>query len=167
MRNGCKPEKKVEQLEEIRMFKQEEQIEQKLVEALKARNDLKIGAYRLIKAAIKNERIERGKEFSETDLVKVLKRELKKRREAAEAFKKGGREELADKELAEAEIIKEFLPEELSEEKVIEVIQAVIKEQGFSGPENFGQAMNEVMVKLAGQADGSLVSKLLKEELAK
>ncbi|MBU1130653.1 GatB/YqeY domain-containing protein [Patescibacteria group bacterium] len=148
------------------MLKLEEQIEQKLTEALRARNELAKGTYRLLKAAIKNERIRLGKEFTEADLLKVLRRELKKRHEASVAFQQGHKPESANQELAEAELIKELLPKELTEEEIVKVIQSVISEGNLAGPESFGLAMKKVMAKLAGRAEGSLVSKLLKDQLS-
>jgi len=144
----------------------EEQIEAKITAAQKERDEFKLNSYRFLKAAIQNERIAVGKDFNEADLLKLLRRELKKRQEALEAFLKGGRESLAAKERAEAELIKEYLPQELSDEQLRETIAAVIAEGGFTGPADFGKAMKEVIAKLNGQANGKKASAVLKEYLA-
>jgi uncharacterized protein YqeY len=148
------------------MYKLEEQIEQEANSALKNKEQLVVSTLRLLKAAIKNERIALGKSFTEADLIKVLRRELKKRLEAAEIFKTGQREDLAAKELMEAEIIRKFLPQEITDEQLTQIIQAVILEGNFSNVSDFGQAMKVVMAKVMGQADGSRVSKLVKEQLS-
>jgi uncharacterized protein YqeY len=148
------------------MFKLEEQIEQKFKEAMLAKDGLKVSNYRLLKAAIHNERIRQGQAFSEPDLIKVLRRELKKRHEAAAGFAQGNRPELSAKEKTEAELIKELLPQELGEAQIRAVINEALKRGNFSDQQNFGLVMKEVMVRLQDQADGRLVSRLVKEQLA-
>lgn len=147
------------------MFKLEEQIEQKLKEAMLAKEELKVSNYRLLKAAIHNERIRQGQAFSEPDLIKVLRRELKKRQEAAAGFAQGNRPELSAKEKTEAELIKELLPQGLAEEQIRAVINEALKQGNFSDQQNFGLIMKEIMVRLKDQADGRLVSRLVKEQL--
>lgn len=148
------------------MFKLEEQIDQEINKALKLKDGPTVNAYRFLKSAIKNERIALGKNFCEPDIIKVLRRELKKRLEAAEIFKQGKREDLAAREQAEAEIIKKLLPLELTDEQLIEIIKTVINEGNFSKATDFGQAMKLTIVKAAGQADGNRISKLVKEQLS-
>lgn len=149
------------------MLPQEEQIENKITEALKAREQPHLRAYRLIKATIKNERIKVGKDFAEADLFRVLRSELKKCHEAAEAFQRGGKAEVAKQELLEADIIKGLLPTGLAEEKIVEIIKEVITKQQAGSEINFGLVMKLVMAEVAGQADGSLVSRLVREQLTK
>jgi len=148
------------------MFKLEEKIEKEIIGALKGRDQIKLNAYRLIKATIKNERIFLGEKFTETDLTKVLRRELKKRQEAAEAFKQAQREESAQQEAFEAEIIKALLPQELSDVKIKQVVADAISQEAITGSQDFGKVMKLAMAKLAGQADGNKVSLIVKELLS-
>lgn len=147
------------------MFPLEEQIEKKCIETLRAKDSFNLSVFRMLKAAIKNEKIALGQKFSEQDIIKVLRRELKKRQDAAEAFTKGARAELAKKELAEAEIVKALLPAEMTQEAIMAIILQVIAEGNFSGSQSFGQVMKQVVAKTQGQADGGLVSRLVKDAL--
>jgi len=149
------------------MLELEEQINKEIVASLRSKDQIKLSTFRMLKAAIINERINQGKNFKEEDLVKTLRRELKKRQEAATAFQQGGNQVLAQKELQEAALITALLPGELAEEKIIEIIKQTLTEGNFLGLENFGLAMKAVMAKVAGQANGNVVSRLLKEKLTK
>lgn len=148
------------------MFALEEQIEREIIVALKQKDDFVVGTLRMIKAAIKNERIALGKNFTEADVVKIIRRELKKRLEAAEIYKTGQREDLAAQEIKEAQKIKQLLPQEMSDEQLISAVKTAMAEGNFSQMADFGLAMKAVMAKLAGQADGNQVSKLVKEQLS-
>ncbi len=123
----------------------------------------RVGVLRLLTAALKNAHISKNADLDEAEEVGVLKKEIKKRQEAIEMFKKGGREDLVLKEQAELKIIKPYLPQEMSEAEV----KQIVKEMKTSGElgDNFGQAMKAVMAKLKGQADGKLVAEMVKAEL--
>lgn len=123
----------------------------------------RVGVLRLLTAALKNAQISKNADLDESEEVGVLKKEIKKRQEAIEMFKKGGREDLVLKEQAELKIIKPYLPQEMSEAEV----KQIVKEMKTSGElgDNFGQAMKAVMAKLKGQADGKLVAEMVKAEL--
>ncbi len=123
----------------------------------------RVGVLRLLTAALKNAQISKNADLDEAEEVGVLKKEIKKRQEAIEMFKKGGREDLVLKEQAELKIIKPYLPQEMSEAEV----KQIVKEMKTSGElgDNFGQAMKAVMAKLKGQADGKLVAEMVKAEL--
>jgi len=148
------------------MFKLEEQIDQEINKALKLKDTPRANAFRFVKAAIKNERIALGKNFCEQDIIKVLRRELKKRLEAADVYRQGKRDDLSAKEQAEAEIIKQLLPLELTDEQLTEIIKTVINEGNFSKTTDFGQVMKLTVEKAAGQADGRRISQLVKELLS-
>ena len=139
-------------------------IQDDLRKALLARESLRVSTLRMVIAAVKNLEIEkrgRQEEVRESDIEATLKRELKKRKEAAEAFLKGGRGEMAAKEEAEAVIIKEYLPEEMGEVGIRKIVEEVIA----SGENQFGRAMKKVMEKTEKRAEGSLVAKIVKEKL--
>lgn len=134
-----------------------------LKKAMQQRQADKVSALRLLVAALKNARIEKKADLSETEEVAVLNKEAKKRQEAIEMYKKGGRQELAAKEEAELKIIKGYLPQQMGEEKIKELVKEM-KQAGELG-DDFGQAMKLVMAKLKGQADGKLVAQAVKTEL--
>ena len=145
----------------------EQRIEADYQVAVKAKNTEVLGVLRLVKAAITNEKIANKRaDFTEEDLIKILRREAKKRHDSAQIYQQGNRSDLADKELKEIEIIKRYLPEELNDSDIAKLIEGVIKENNFTPPD-FGQAMKLVMAKVAGQADGAKISRLLKEFLSK
>jgi hypothetical protein len=101
------------------------------------------------------------------EVMALLKSEVKKRLDSVQSYQQGGRQDLADKESSEAEFIKKFLPEDMSEEQVKEIVATVITEMGNPGPSGFGKIMGAVMAKTKGAADGTVVSKAVKEELSK
>ncbi len=138
------------------------QIDQDLITAQKAKDEVIVLTLRMVKSAFKNQAIElRKPELSEDEAILILRREMKKRLDSIQAFNNGGRPELAAQEQVECEIIKKYLPADLSEQDVIKAINEVLA----TGANNFGQVMKEVMQKLQGQADGQLVQRLVKEKL--
>lgn len=106
-------------------------------------------------------------ELTEEGILEVISREIKRRKESIEAFEKGNRLDLADKEKKELEILSAYLPEQLSEEKIREIIKTKIVELGASGPQDFGKVMGLVSKETKGKADGAKVAVLVKEELSK
>jgi len=142
-------------------------IENDFSQALKNRNELEVLVLRQLKTAITNAEIKKNREkLTEEELIKLLRSEIKKRKESIELYQQGGRQELADKEKAEIEIIQKYLPPELSEEQVKAKIQEVISKLGATSQADMGKVMGAVMKELSGQADGSLVNRLVKESLA-
>ena len=138
-----------------------------LTEAIRSRDELKSGTIRMVLTAITNEEVS-GKEartLTEPELITVLSREAKKRREAAEAFSEGGRPDRAEREKLEGEFIITYLPAQLSETEIKELISAAIAETGASGPAGMGQVMKIISPKIAGKADGGTVSALVKAAL--
>ncbi|MCH7229301.1 GatB/YqeY domain-containing protein [Glycomyces sp. L485] len=136
--------------------------------ALKARDKVTLGTLRMVLAAIRNEELagKSARELDDAEVLKVLVKQAKQRREAAEAFREGGREESAEAELAEEAVIKRYLPEELSEAELTEIVRAAIAEGGHSGPKDMGKVMKAVQPKVAGRADGKVVAGVVKAELA-
>ncbi|MBT5338380.1 GatB/YqeY domain-containing protein [Candidatus Falkowbacteria bacterium] len=140
-------------------------IEQALVQAMKDKNELVLSTLRMLKSAIKNKQIEIKKELQDEETIAILKSEIKKRKESAEMFGQAGRSELAERELSEIEVLQEYLPEQMSVEKIKEATQQVISQLPEDDKGNFGKVMRQVMTELQGQADGSAVSQVVKELL--
>lgn len=146
------------------MLKQ--QIITDLTAAMKAKEELKLSTLRMLKAAIMNYELSGAdKEATDDVVVDLIKRGLKQRRDSAEGFHKGGNEESAQKELAELKILEAYMPEQMGEEDVKKVVQEVITKMNAT-PADFGKVMGTTMGKLKGQADGGLVSKVVKELLS-
>ena len=141
-------------------------IEEELREAMKARDAERRDALRLILNALKGSQKELQRPLTEEEELQVLQRERKRRIEAAEAFRSGGREEQAAGEERELAILEEFMPTPLSEEEIEEIVDDVIAEVGATSMADLGRVMADVMPQVAGRADGSVVSQIVREKLA-
>ena len=142
------------------------EIESQLKDAMRERDDARRDTLRLILSSLRGAEKELQRELSEDEELQVLQRERKKRLEAAEAFRSGDREEQAEKEEAELDVLEEFMPEPLSEEEIEEIVDDVIAEVGATSMRDIGRVMADVMPQIAGRADGSSVSQLVREKLA-
>ena len=144
-----------------------EVLQSDLTEAIRSRDELKSGTIRMVLTAITNEEVsgKTARTLSEPEIITVLSREAKKRREAAEAFSDGGRPDRAEREKLEGEFIITYLPAQLSEDEIKQMIQEAISESGASGPAGMGQVMKIISPKIAGKADGGTVSALVKAAL--
>jgi uncharacterized protein YqeY len=145
-----------------------EKLQTDLTSAMRNRDEVRSSTIRMILTSIKNEEVS-GKvmrELNESELITVLSREAKKRREAAEAFDQAGAKDRAETERAEGAIIAEYLPKQLSESEVKELIEAAIRETGANSTAQMGLVMKNLQPKIAGKADGALVSSLVKAALA-
>ena len=143
-----------------------EEIDEELKDAMRARDAERRDALRLILNALKNSQKELQRPLSEDEELQVLQRERKRRLEAADAFRTGGREEQAASEERELEVLEEFMPEPLSEDEVEEIVDDVIAEVGATSMADLGRVMADVMPQIAGRADGSSVSQIVREKLA-
>lgn len=148
------------------------QVSQDLIQALKEKNEVKVGTLRLFLASTHNKEIEKkGKggelELSEEETQEILRREIKKRKEAIEIYTKGGRQDLADKESEELKVLEVYLPVQLSSEEVEKIILESIAIVKPVGAKDFGKVMGEAMKKLKGLADTGEVGKIIKEKLEK
>ena len=141
-------------------------IDEDLKTAMKAREELKVSALRMLKAASSNAAIAKGKpDLEDAELMEVIAKLIKQREESVEAYTKGNRPELAEKEKKEAAILKAYLPAAMPDEELKTIIQAAIQETGASGPQGMGAVMKAVLPKVAGRADGKKVSGLAAELL--
>lgn len=139
-----------------------------LKEAMKSGDVMKRDTLRMLDAMIKNTEIEKMKKeegLSDAEVVEVMSRAVKQRRDSEEQYKKGGRQDLADKEKKEIEIISAYLPEQLGEEKIREIVKNVISETGAASKADIGKVMGQAMGRLKGQADGNVVKKVAEELL--
>lgn len=143
-----------------------ETIEGELREAMKSRDAERRDALRLILNALKGSEKELQRPLSDEEELQVLQRERKRRVEAAEAFRAGGRDKQADAEDYELDVLEEFMPEPLSEEDIEEIVDDAIAEVGATSMADLGRVMADVMPQIAGRADGSVVSQIVREKLA-
>ncbi|CAB4843085.1 unannotated protein [freshwater metagenome] len=146
-----------------------ESLRSDLTEAIRGRDEITSGTIRMVLTAITNEEVA-GKEarvLSDDEVITVLSREAKKRREAAEAFESAGRSDRATLEKAEGEVIGRYLPAQLSVDEIKKMIADAIASTGAAGPGDMGKVMGAVKALIAGKADGSIVSNLVKEALNK
>ncbi|MEV7597891.1 GatB/YqeY domain-containing protein [Kitasatospora sp. NPDC089797] len=145
-----------------------EQLHEDLTAAIKDRDELRSSTIRLTLSAVTSEEVagKQKRELSDDDVLKVIAREAKKRREAAEAFDQGGRAEQAARERAEGELLAGYLPKQLSDEELTAIVAAAVAESGASGPQAMGAVMKLVKPKVDGLAEGGRVAAAVKAALA-
>lgn len=141
-------------------------LQQDLTDAIRARDELRRDTLRMAIAAAYNAQKAAGRELTDDEVLKVLAREVKTRRESVEAFRAGGREDLAAKEESEIAILADFLPEQLSEAEIAALISEAIAATGAAGPRDMGKVMGWLAPRTKGRADGRLVSQAVTGALA-
>ena len=142
------------------------EIEEELTQAMRERDDARRDTLRLILASLRSAEKDLQRPLSDGEELQVLQRERKKRIEAVDAFRQAGREQQAEKEEDELEVLEEFMPEPLSEDELEEIVDDVIAEVGATSVRDIGRVMADVMPQVAGRADGSAVSHIVREKLA-
>ncbi|OLT29470.1 glutamyl-tRNA amidotransferase [Nocardiopsis sp. CNR-923] len=150
------------------MSQLKDRLKNDLTTAIKARDTVRTGTLRMVIAAISTEEASGAvqRSLDDDEIIKLLTREAKKRKEAAEAFEKGGRVDQAAAERAENEVISEYLPAQLSDDELARLVTAAIAETGAEGPRAMGQVMKAVGPRVAGRAEGSRVAAEVKRQLA-
>ena len=143
-----------------------DRLEQELKEAMLARDDERRNALRLLLSSLRGAEKELQRPLHDDEELQVLQRERKRRLEAAEAFRDGGRAEQAAAEERELEVLAEFMPEQLGEDELEEIVDSAIAEVGATSMRDFGRVMADVMPQVSGRADGSAVSQIVREKLA-
>lgn len=133
--------------------------------AMKSRDKVRLSTIRLLRSEMKNAEILKGEALTEEELVGLIARELKKRRESIDLYAQNGRDDLVEKESREAEILESYLPEQLSEEEIGRLVDEAIAQTGAAGVNEMGKVMAVLMPKTKGRADGSLVSRTVKAKL--
>ena len=149
------------------MSELEDRLKNDLTTAIKARDKVRTSTLRMVLAAISTEKAAGSthRDLADEEIIKLLTREAKKRREAAQAFEQGGRTDQAESERAESEILSEYLPTQLTDDELAELVTAAIGETGASGPKAMGQVMKVVNPRVAGRAEGSRVAAEVKKQL--
>ena len=145
----------------------EQQIQKDIMEAMKAHDEARLNATRGIKSEILLAKTSGAEhELTDADVQKIIQKLVKQRKESAELYTQGNRPELAEKELAEMRVMEAYLPKALSEDEVRNILKEVVAEVGATGPKDMGKVMGAATKRLAGQADGRLISTIVKELLA-
>lgn len=150
------------------MLKQ--QLRDELKESMIAKDELRKSVLRMLISAITYYEIQKGGagyEATDEDVLSVIDKQVKQRKDSIEQFEKAGRQELADKEKAEMALLEKYLPEQMGEEEVRELVKQAVEQTGATSPQDMGKVMGALMPKTKGKADGGLVSRLVKEALSK
>ena len=141
-------------------------LQKEMIEAMKAKDTLKLNVLKMVKGAIQLEKINNGRELNDELFIDVVVKQIKERSESIEEFKKGNRQDLVDKTQAEIDILNGYLPEQLSEEEVDKVIEEIFNEVKPSSQKDMGSVMKEATAKLKGKADMKMVSTKIKDKLS-
>ena len=145
----------------------QDKIQGQIADAMRAKDQLRLDVLRMMKSAVKLKEVEKMKALEENEVLAVLNTLVKQRKDSIEQFRKGGREELAQKEEAEIKVIEEYLPAAASEEDIQQAVAAAIQETGAASMKDMGKVMKATLARLAGKsADGGRVSQLVKEKLS-
>ncbi len=142
-----------------------EQLEKDMIEAMKNKEKERLAVIRAVKAGLKQEQIDHKKEINDELLIDVVNRQVKMRKESIVEFEKGNRQDLIDQTKAEIDILMKYLPEQLSEEEVLKVIDEIFAEVKPESQKDMGRVMKEANAKLKGKADMKTVSNIIKEKL--
>ena len=143
-----------------------EKVAADIIAAMKARDAGRLSALRMLKAAIMNKGVEKGRDLDDAEVLQVVSSLVKQRRDSIEQFQKGGRTDLVDKETAEVAVLEQYLPPAVSAEEIDAAVTAAIAETGATTPKDMGKVMKAVMPKLAGKnADGRAVNEAVRRKL--
>ena len=144
----------------------EERLVEEMKQAMKSEEKLRLSTIRMIRSAVKNKEIELREKLRDEEVHRVIQGMVRKGEESLEQFRMGGRMDLVEKEEKEIEILKSFLPQSLSQEEVLRIIDQAIEEAQASSLKDLGKVMKSVMPRLQGKADGKLINQLVKERLS-
>ena len=142
-----------------------EKIATDMRDAMKAREQARVATLRMLMAAVKNTEVEKLHELSDDEVLEVVAREAKRRKESIDAFEKGDRSDLVEKETAELNVLEAYLPAKLSDEELAGLVDQAITETGATTPKQMGEVMKALMPEIRGRADGAQVSALVKSKL--
>lgn len=142
-----------------------EQLTTDMKEAMKSHDKDRLAVIRMVRGAIRQQEIDGQKELSDEDVIAVMSKEIKMRKDSIEEFKKGGREDLIAKTQAEIDVLIPYMPAQLSEDEVRELVKAAVAETGAATPKDMGKVMGALMPKVKGRADGKLVNTLVRSML--
>ena len=136
-----------------------------LKQAMRDKDKLKLSVIRMVKSSIKNEEINQGSELSDDQVLALLNRELKQRRDSLQEFEKAGRADLAEPTRAEIEVLLTYLPKQMEEAEIRQIVKETIEQVGATSKKDLGRVMGAIMPKVKGKADGTLVNKVVQELL--
>lgn len=142
-----------------------QQLKSDMKSAMKAKRKEELSTIRQILSSLNNKKIDGGGELSDDDVIEVLSKEAKQRKESIEAYREGDREDLAEKEEAELEVIERYLPEPLTDEEVGEMVDEIIEQTGAESPGDMGRVMGQIMPKVKGRYEGSKVKDIVLDKL--
>lgn len=142
-----------------------QRIDQDTREALKKKDSLRLSVLRMLKSEIKYKEIEKGSELSDDEVTSVLSSSVKRRKDSIQQFEKGERDDLVSREKAELELVLVYLPEQLTEEELSQIVNQAIKELNASGPSDLGKVMRQIMPEVRGRADGKRVNQMVSSQL--
>ena len=142
-----------------------EQLTADMKEAMKNKEKERLAVIRMVRGAIRQQEIDGQKELGEEDVIAVISKEVKMRRDSIEEFQKGGREDLVEKTQAEIDVLLPYLPAQLSEDEVRELVKAAVEQTGAATPKDMGKVMGVLMPKVKGRADGKMVNTIVKSFL--
>jgi hypothetical protein len=142
-----------------------EKLDKDMIEAMKSKDKDRLTVIRMVKAALKQEQIDHKKEINDDLLIDVVNKQIKMRKDSITEFEKGNRQDLIDKTQAEIDVLMAYLPEQLSHEEVLEIIDEIFKEVQPTGPKDMGKVMGPAQAKLKGKADMKEVSTIIREKL--
>lgn len=142
-----------------------ERIELEVRQALKAQDKVELSTLRMLLNAIKNEQIRIGKEVDDSTFVKLVQSGIKQRRDSIEQYEKGGRQDLADRERREAEVLGRYLPEQADEGEIRAAIREFVEDQSLAGPQSMGQVMQAMIARFGASADGATINRIAREIL--
>lgn len=142
-----------------------EQLTADMKEAMKNKEKERLAVIRMVRGAIRQQEIDGQKELGEEDVIAVISKEVKMRRDSMEEFQKGGREDLVEKTQAEIDVLLPYLPAQLSEDEVRELVKAAVEQTGAATPKDMGKVMGVLMPKVKGRADGKMVNNIVKSFL--
>jgi uncharacterized protein YqeY len=144
----------------------QETIQNQLIVATKKKDAVHVGTLRMLRAAIKNRQVELQADLDDPEVLRLIRTQIKQRKEAIRQFEDGGRDDLVNKEEQELAVLMSFMPEQLSVEAINDVVAAVIQELGAKDMKDMGRVMKTVMGQLAGSADGKLVNEMVRKHLS-
>jgi hypothetical protein len=144
----------------------QDRIQSDVKDALKAKDKDRLGTLRMLLNEIKNEKIRSGEEVDDDTFVSLVRKAIKQRKDSAEQYRAGGREELAAKEDQEAEILSEYMPEQVGEDEIRAAVEAFVAAEGLSGPQAIGPVMKAMLARFGGNADGKTINQVARQVLS-
>lgn len=142
-----------------------ERLNNDMKQAMKDKDKVRLSVIRMVRTAMKNLEIDAKRELSDEDIITIMNRELKQRRDSLQAFEAGGRQDLVEETNSEIQVLMSYLPEQLSEDEVRAIVKEVIAATGATGKSDMGKVMSALMPKVKGRADGKLVNQVVSQEL--